>query len=57
MKKIVLDEYEQQLEKEIANGEWVSMPKKEFEKEKKILEQAARNYFKLKKAGKLKLSS
>lgn len=57
MKKIVLDEYEQQLEREIANGEWVSLPKKEFEKELKQLQEAARNYFKDKKAGKLKLSN
>lgn len=56
MKKIVLDEYEQQLEKEIENGEWVSLPKKEFEKELKELQEAARNYFKDKKVGKLKLS-
>lgn len=40
MKKIVLDEYEKQLEKE-----------------KKKLEEAAKNYFKLKKTGKLKLSA
>lgn len=57
MKKIVLDDYENQIEKEIANGEWVSLPKEEFEKEKKELEEAAENYFKLKKAGKLKLSA
>lgn len=48
-KKIVLDEYEQQLEKEIENGEWVPLPKKEFEKELKELREAARNYFKDKK--------
>lgn len=45
-RKIVLDEYEKQLEKEIANGEWVSLPKKEFEKELKELQEAARNYLK-----------
>lgn len=55
-KKVVLDEYEQQLEREIENGEWIPLPKKEFEKELRELQEAAGNYFKDEKAGKLKLS-
>lgn len=49
-KNLVLDDYERELEASIARGEWVSMPKKEFEKEKKELEDAAKRFLELKKS-------
>lgn len=51
-----LDKYEEELEAFLNKGDYVSAPKSEFKKTKKIFEEAAKNYFKLKKAGKLKLS-
>jgi len=49
-KNLVLDDYEKELEASIAQGEWVSMPKKEFEKEKKMLQEAAGRFLELKKS-------
>ncbi len=52
-----LDDYEKELEEFLNKGEYVSASKSEFKKIKKMFEEATENYFKLKKAGKLKLSS
>lgn len=38
------DEYEKELEEFLNKGVYEEMPKKEFEKEKKELQEAARNY-------------
>lgn len=43
-KNLVLDDYEKELDAFIKKGEFVSMPKKQFEKEKVELREAARNY-------------
>ncbi len=51
-----LDEYEQELEDFLNKGDYVSASKEELAKTKQIFKEAAENYFKLKKAGKLKLS-
>lgn len=50
-----LDKYEEELEAFLNKGEYVSVPRAEFKRTKKIFEEVAENYFKLKKAGKLKL--
>lgn len=38
------DDYERELEEFINKGKFVSMPKKQFEKEKKADQEAAKNY-------------
>jgi predicted DNA binding CopG/RHH family protein len=50
MKKIVLDEYEQEIEDAIANGEYSSVSKDELKKTKQIFVEAAKNYFEIKKS-------
>lgn len=50
MQKIILDKYEQEIENAIANGEYSSVPKAEFKKTKKMFEEAAKNYFEIKKS-------
>ena len=51
-----LDKYEQELEDFLSKGDYISSSKSELKKIKKIFEEAAENYFKRKKAGKLKIS-
>jgi len=55
MKKIILDKYEQEIENAIKRGEYVSVPKKEFEETKKMFREAARNYLEMKKSKKITL--
>lgn len=50
-----LDDYERELEKFLDKGEYISVPKKEFEETKKMFQEAARNYFEMKKSKKITL--
>jgi predicted DNA binding CopG/RHH family protein len=50
MKKIILDKYEQEIEDALARGEFHSVPKKEFEEEKIMLQEAAKRFLELKKS-------
>lgn len=50
MQKIKLDKYEQEVENAIVNGEYSSVPKNEFKKTRQIFEEAAKNYFEIKKS-------
>lgn len=50
-----LDDYEVELKEFLDKGEYVSVPKKEFEKTKKVLQEAARNYLEMKRTKKITL--
>ncbi|MEK7550392.1 MAG: hypothetical protein AAB535_01200 [Patescibacteria group bacterium] len=43
-KNLVLDDYEKELEASIAQGEWLPMSKKQFEKYKLELQEAAKGH-------------
>lgn len=45
-----LDDYEKELKAFLDRGKFVSLPKKEFEKEKKLLRETAKQYLELKKS-------
>lgn len=49
-KNLVLDDYEKELDASINRGEWVSMPKKQFEKYKLELQKAARRHIENRKS-------
>ena len=50
-----LDDYERELEKFLNRGEYVSVPKKELEETKKMFQEAAKNYFEMKRSKKITL--
>lgn len=50
-----LDDYERELKEFLDRGEYVSVPKKEFEETKKMFQEAARNYLEMKKSKKITL--
>lgn len=55
MKKIILDKYEQEIENAIKEGEYISVSKKQLAETKKMLEEAAKNYFELKSSKRITL--